>query len=104
MKTLSLPSQAEFDAMSHAEKDTLIMNVFDWLEKLEARLEELENKVVKDSRTSSKPPSSDSLRKGGAEPRQRGVLRNQCMGFIYVTDLCLRLGSNSVHALCYNAS
>jgi transposase len=72
MKTLSRPSQAELDAMSHAEKDALIVKLFDWLEKLEARLEQLEKKTVKNSRNSSQPPSSDGLRKGAAEPRQRG--------------------------------
>ena len=72
MKTLSRPSQAELDAMSHAEKDALIIKLFDWLEQLEARLAQLENKTVKNSRNSSQPPSSDGLRKGAAEPRQRG--------------------------------
>ncbi|MEI7995197.1 MAG: DUF6444 domain-containing protein [Methylococcaceae bacterium] len=76
MKTLSRPSQAELDAMSHAEKDALIAKLFDWLEQLEARLEQLENKTVKNSRNSSKPPSTDGLRKGAAEPRQRGERSN----------------------------
>jgi transposase len=62
--------------MSHAEKDALILKLFDWLEQLEARLNELENKTVKTSRNSSKPPSSDGLRKGAAEPRQRGERSN----------------------------
>jgi transposase len=76
MSPLIRPSQAELDAMSHAEKDALILKLFDWLEKLEARLEELEKKVVKNSCNSSKPPSSDGLRKGAAEPRQRGEHSN----------------------------
>ena len=76
MKTLSRPSQAELDAMSHVEKDALIAKLFDWLEQLEARLEQLENKTVKNSRNSSKPPSTDGLRKGAAEPRQRGERSN----------------------------
>jgi transposase len=76
MKTLSRPSQAELDAMSHAEKDGLILKLFDWLEQMEARLKEVEKKTVKDSRNSSKPPSSDGLRKGAAEPRQRGQHSN----------------------------
>jgi transposase len=76
MKTLSRPSQAELDAMSHAEKDALIVKLFDWLEKLEARLQELEKKTDKNSRNSSKPPSSDGLRKVAAEPRQRGEHSN----------------------------
>jgi transposase len=70
MKPLSRLSQAELDAMSHAEKDALIVKLFNWLEKLEAKLEELEKKTVKNSRNSSKPLSTDGLRKGAAEPRQ----------------------------------
>jgi hypothetical protein len=33
--------------MSHAEKDALILKLFDWLEELEARLNKLENIVSK---------------------------------------------------------
>lgn len=77
MKTLARPSQAELDAMSHAEKDALIL-----------RLEELENKVVKNSRNSSKPPSSDGLRKVAAEPQQRANTVRKS-----------RMGTNSDHAL-----
>jgi transposase len=72
MKNLNRPSQIELDLMSHAEKDALIMKLFDWLEELEYRLNKLENKIVKDSNNSSKPPSSDGLRKGAAQPRQSG--------------------------------
>ena len=72
MKNLKRPSQTELDAMSHAEKDALIMKLFDWLEELEDRLSKLENTIVKDSSNSSKPPSSDGLRKGAAQPRQSG--------------------------------
>jgi transposase len=69
---LQRPTQAELDRMSHAEKDALILKLFDLLEGLERRLKELEEKVEKTSRNSSKPPSSDGLRKGAAEPRRRG--------------------------------
>ena len=72
MKPLKRPSQLELDSMSHAEKDALIFKLFDWLEALERRLEKLENKPGKNSQNSSKPPSTDGLRKGAAEPRQRG--------------------------------
>ncbi|MCG5525959.1 DUF6444 domain-containing protein [Ectothiorhodospira haloalkaliphila] len=58
--------------MSHAQKDALIMQLFDALETLSARLVALEKKVEKNSRNSSKPPSSDGLRKGPAQPRQKG--------------------------------
>ena len=58
--------------MSHAEKDALIMRLFDLLESLEGRLGEVERKVEKTSRNSSKPPSSDGLRRQAAEPREPG--------------------------------
>lgn len=76
MKNLKRPSQTELDAISHAEKDILIMKLFDWLEEFEERLNKLENKIVKDSNNSSKPPSSDGLRKGAAQPRQSGEKSN----------------------------
>ena len=72
MTTLRCPSQAELDQMSHAEKDALIMRLFDLLEGLEKRLGEVERKVKKTSRNSNQPPSSDGLRRQAAEPRKRG--------------------------------
>jgi transposase len=59
--------------MSRAEKDVLIFHLFDLLTGLERRLGEVEAKIEKTSRNSSKPPSSDGLRKGAAEPRRRGA-------------------------------
>jgi hypothetical protein len=44
------------------------MQLFDLLENLESRLVTVE----KNSKNSSKPPSSDGLKKGAAEPRQVG--------------------------------
>jgi transposase len=70
------PSQAELDSMSHAEKDALILLLFDVVEKLERRLAELEVKVEKNSQNSSKPPSTDGLKKGPAEPRKPGEKPN----------------------------
>lgn len=72
MKKLKCPPQIELDAMSHAEKDALIFALFDWQEELEDRINKLENKIIKDSNNSNKPPSSDGLRKGAAQPRQSG--------------------------------
>ncbi|WP_412852486.1 DUF6444 domain-containing protein [Ectothiorhodospira shaposhnikovii] len=43
--------------MTHAQKDALIMQLFDALEMLSARLAALEAKVERNSRNSSKPPS-----------------------------------------------
>ena len=68
MKNLKRPNQSELDAMSHAELCELLMRLFDLLENLEGRLVTVE----KNSKNSSKPPSSDGLKKGAAEPRQVG--------------------------------
>jgi transposase len=76
MKNLKRPSQTESDAMSHPEKDALLLKLFDWLEELEERINRLENKIVKDSNNSSKPPSSDGLTKGAADPRKLGEKSN----------------------------
>ena len=70
MIELIRPTQAELDKMSHAEKDALILLLFDVLAWHEQRLSELEGKVAKTSQNSSKPPSSDGLKKGPAKPRQ----------------------------------
>jgi hypothetical protein len=69
---LQRPTQAELDRMRPAEKDALILQLFDVLEKLQGRVEALEGQVKKNSRNSSKPPSSDGLSKQPAQPRRRG--------------------------------
>lgn len=70
MQKLRRPTPAELNQMSHAEKDALILKLFDRLEGLEKRLAEVERQVQKTSRNSSKPPSSDGLKRQAAEPRQ----------------------------------
>lgn len=72
MPELIRPTQAELDSMSHAEKDALILGLFDLLARYEQRLSEVERKVEKTSQNSSKPPSSGGLKKGPARPRQPG--------------------------------
>jgi transposase len=76
MPKLRRPTQAELNQMSHAEKDALIMKLFDLLEGLEKRLAEVERKVEKTSRNSSRPPSSDGLKRQAAQPRQPGAKPN----------------------------
>jgi transposase len=76
MPKVRRPTPAELKQMSHAEKDALIMKLFDLLEGLEKRLAEVERKVQKTSRNSSRPPSSDGLKRQAAEPRQPGAKSN----------------------------
>ena len=61
---LKRPDQTELDQMSHAEKDALILLLFDLFEQLKKRVDELESTVKKTSRNSSIPPSMDGLKKG----------------------------------------
>ena len=49
--------------LTSAEKDTLILTLFETIERLEARICELEAQLGKNSYNSSKPPSSDGLNK-----------------------------------------
>jgi len=72
MSELKRLTQTDLDRMSHAEKDALILSLFDVLEEFGRRLKELEGKVEKTSRNSSKPPSSDGLKKEAAKPRRKG--------------------------------
>lgn len=65
---IKCPTPTELNTMSDAEKDVLILTLFDLLE----RLKELEKRVEKTSRNSGKPPSSDGLKKQAAEPRKTG--------------------------------
>jgi transposase len=66
------PTQSELNQMSHAEKDALILMLFEAFERLQAQVEALNSQITKNSRNSSKPPSSDGLKKGAAQPRKPG--------------------------------
>ena len=50
----------DLSILSHEQKDALIHSMFDLIQKLTARVEELELRLSKDSHNSSKPPSSDA--------------------------------------------
>ena len=69
---LKRPTQIELNQMSHAQKDALILLLFDLLEQLEKRVQIIEQKTEKNSQNSNKPPSSDGLKKAPAQPRNRG--------------------------------
>lgn len=57
--------------MSEAEKDALLIAQWEEIQRLQARLKELEGQLKKDSRTSSKAPSSDGLTKRKRTRSQR---------------------------------
>ena len=71
MPELTCPTQAELDGMSHAEKDALIVLLFDHLARHEQRLSAVEGKVEKTSQNSSQPPSSDGLKRRSRVNRAR---------------------------------
>lgn len=56
--------------MSEAEKDALLIAQWEEIQRLRARLKELEGQLKKDSRTSSKAPSSDGPAKRTRSQRQ----------------------------------
>jgi transposase len=56
----------DLSQLSEAEKDVLILELFEIIERLEARIVELEGQLGKDSHNSSKPPSSDWVKKPAA--------------------------------------
>lgn len=71
--TLHRTTQAQLDRISHVEIDVLIMALFDGFSDLQLPVDELECQRKKTSRNSSKPPSSDGLKKGLDQPRKRGL-------------------------------
>ena len=56
-------ADTDLSKLSPAEKDALIMALLKQVRSLAARVEELEARLAKNSRNSSKPPSSDGYTK-----------------------------------------
>jgi len=92
------PTQAKLNQMSHAEKDALILFLFDAFEQLKKRVDELENTVKKASRNSSLPPSMDGLKKVQQRPEHLGseiladkpaINAGHAIGSINPTTLCI---------------
>lgn len=53
----------DLSTLTHEQKDELIGSLLGWVEKLRARVAELEARLSKDSHNSSKSPSSDGYAK-----------------------------------------
>jgi len=59
----SMQPPINLSKLSHEQKDELIMQLFEQISKLSSRLDDLESQLAKNSRNSSKPPSSDGYGK-----------------------------------------
>jgi transposase len=66
------PTRESLEQLSHAELVELVLMLFDRIEQLTARVNELEGQLNKNSKNSHKPPSSDGLKRQPAQPRQAG--------------------------------
>ena len=62
-------TREQLSKLSHDQKDDLILQLYAQIEKLTSRVEALESKLSKNSRNSSKPPSSDGYDK--PKPKSR---------------------------------
>ena len=77
-----MPELPALSKLNVAEKDALIIALFEQVKELAAtvqmltaRVQELEGRLRKDSHNSSKPPSSDGLSKKSKSLRQAGASR-----------------------------
>jgi transposase len=59
----------DLSSLSHSQKDTLILQLFDHINQLSQELKELKSQISKNSRNSSKPPSSDGYNR--PKPKSR---------------------------------
>ena len=73
MEPIRLPSEAEISATYDQGKEAVIALFNVTFQKLAERMQALEDQLAKNSRNSSKPPSSDGLKK---KPTKRGLRRS----------------------------
>ena len=65
----------DLKSMTHEQKDALIIELIPLVNALLKRVDELEARLGKDSHNSSKPPSSDGLRRKPKSLRERGKVK-----------------------------
>jgi len=73
MEPIRLPSEEEISATYDQGKEAVMALFFATFHKLAERLQALEDQLAKNSRNSSKPPSSDGLKK---KPTKRGLRKS----------------------------
>ena len=71
MEPLQIPSEAEIRAAYRVGEDAVVKLFYDTLGKLAERIRRLEDQIAKNSGNSSKPPSSDGLKKKPKSLRQK---------------------------------
>jgi transposase len=71
MEPLWIPSEAEIRAAYREGEDTVVKLFYETFGKLAERIQRLEDQIAKNSGNSSKPPSSDGLKKKPKSLRQR---------------------------------
>jgi transposase len=71
MEPLRIPSEAEIWAAYREGEDAVVKLFYETFSKLAERIQRLEDQIAKNSGNSSKPPSSDGLKKKPKSLRQR---------------------------------
>jgi hypothetical protein len=71
MEPLRTPSEAEIRAAYREGEDAVVRLFSETLGKMAERIQRLEDQIAKNSSNSSKPPSSDGLKKNPKSLRQK---------------------------------
>jgi len=71
MEPLRTPSEAEIQAAYREGEDAVVKLFYETLGKMAERIQRLEDQIAKNSSISSKPPSSDGLKKKPKSLRQK---------------------------------